>query len=105
MRWVGKDEVCRAHQRYHKTIFKNCTLQPWTSVDIRAVTQDVGIATAIGSSDGFTGTDGRVYPPSTGVLTFVLVHRSGRWLKPRRPQHERRPTRRSQQPHPALSPT
>lgn len=80
IRWVGKDEVFRAHQRYHETIFKNRTLQPWTSVDIRAVTPEVAIATAIGSGDGFTGSDGRVSPPSTGVLTFVLVHRSGRWL-------------------------
>ncbi len=80
MRWVGKDEVFRAHQRYHETIFKNRTLQPWTTVDIRSVTPDVAIVTAVGDADGFTGTDGRIHPPSTSMLTFVLVHRSGRWL-------------------------
>ncbi len=80
MWWRGQDEVFRAHQRYHETIFKTRSLQPWKEVSIRSVTPDVAIATALGDADGFTGTDGRVFPPSTSILTFVFVHRGGRWL-------------------------
>ncbi len=80
MWWRGKDEVYRAHQAYHETIFKTRTLQPWKQVSIRAVAPDVAVATAIGDGEGFTGSDGRVFPPSTSVLTYVFVHRDGRWL-------------------------
>lgn len=80
MHWVGRDEVYQAHQRYHETIFKTRSLQPWSSVTLRAITPDVVIATTVGDGEGFTGTDGRVFPPSTSILTYVLVHRDGRWL-------------------------
>ncbi len=79
MWWQGRDDVYRAHEKYHETIFKSRTLKPWKQVDLRAVTPDVIIATAIGEGDGFTGSDGRIFPPSTSILTFVLVKRSGRW--------------------------
>jgi len=80
MWWHGKDEVYRAHEKYHETIFKNRNLNPWKEVSIRGVSADVAVATTIGSGDGFTGMDGRVFPPSTGILTFVLVRRDGHWL-------------------------
>jgi uncharacterized protein (TIGR02246 family) len=80
MRWQGRDEVYRAHQTYHQTIFKNRNLQPWKLVSIRAITPDVAIATTSGDADGYTTPDGRARPPSTSMLTYVLVHRDGRWL-------------------------
>jgi len=78
MWWRGK--VYRAHEKYHETIFKTRNLQPWKEVSIRAVSADVAVATAIGDGEGFTGTDGRIFPPSTSILTYVLVRRDGHWL-------------------------
>ena len=80
MWWRGRDEVYRAHQAYHQTIFKNRNLKPWTTVSLRPITPDVVIATAIGDGDAFTGAGGRFFPASTSILTYVLVHREGRWL-------------------------
>ncbi|MGA2850083.1 MAG: SgcJ/EcaC family oxidoreductase [Terracidiphilus sp.] len=80
MRWQGRDEVYRAHETYHQTIFKNRNLQPWKLVSIRAITPDVAIATTSGDADGYTTPDGRARPPSTSMLTYVLVHRDGRWM-------------------------
>jgi uncharacterized protein (TIGR02246 family) len=80
MWWRGRDEVYRAHEAYHETIFKHRDLQPWKTVSIRAITRDVAVATAIGDGDGFTGTDGRVFPPSTSMLSYVMVRRDGHWL-------------------------
>jgi uncharacterized protein (TIGR02246 family) len=80
MRWRGRDDVYTAHEKYHETIFKTRKLSPWTTVDIRAITPDVAVVTAIGDGEGFTGSDGRVFPPSTSILTYVLIHRDGRWL-------------------------
>ena len=80
MRWVGRDEVFQAHERYHQTLFRNRTLYPLTTLDIRAITPDVAIVTASGKADGYTTSNGTLRPPSSGVLTYVLVHRDGRWL-------------------------
>ena len=80
MWWRGRDEVYRAHEKYHETIFKTRSLSPWKEVSIRPITPDVAVATAIGDGEGFTGNGGRVFPPSTSILTYVLVHRDGRWL-------------------------
>lgn len=79
MWWRGKDEVYRAHEAYHETIFKHRSLSPWSELNIRAITPDVAVATAIGDGEGFTGTDGRVFPPSTSILSYVLVRRDGKW--------------------------
>ncbi len=79
MWWRGRDEVYRAHQKYHETIFKTRNLQPWKEVSIRGIAPGVAVATAIGDGDGFTGGGGRVFPPSTSILTYVFVRRDGRW--------------------------
>ena len=80
MRWVGRDDVFKAHQQYHQTIFKTRTLHPFTTLDIRAITPDVAVVTASGEADGYTTPDGLARPASTSMLTYVLVHRDGRWL-------------------------
>ncbi|RXH58551.1 SgcJ/EcaC family oxidoreductase [Granulicella sibirica] len=80
MWWRGRDEVYQAHEKYHQTIFKTRNLSPWKQVAIRPITPDVAVVTAFGDAEGFTGNGGRVFPPSTSALTFVFVHRDGRWL-------------------------
>ena len=80
MWWRGRDDVYKAHEKYHETIFKTRSLQPWKQVSLRAITPEVVIATAIGDGEGFTGTDGRIFPPSTSILSYVFVRRNGRWL-------------------------
>ncbi len=81
MVWRGKAEVYQAHETYHQTIFRTRNLSPLSMLEIRAVTPDVAIVTASGEADGFTTTSGRAMPPSTSMLTYVLVRRGGRrWI-------------------------
>jgi uncharacterized protein (TIGR02246 family) len=72
--------VYRAHEAYHRTIFKNRQLHEPEIVSLRSITSDVVIATIIQAADGFTTPDGRVEPPGRAMLTEVFVRRDGKWL-------------------------
>lgn len=80
MWWRGKAQVFKAHEAFHKTIFKNRQLHEPETVVLRAVARDTVIVTSVGKADGFTTPSGHVEPPSRNVLTEVFVRRDGRWL-------------------------
>jgi len=80
MWWKGRDQVYRAHEAYHRTIFKNRQLHEPEIVSLRSITSYVVIATIIQAADGFTTPDGRVEPPGRATLTEVFVRRDGKWL-------------------------
>lgn len=80
MRWRGKDEVFRAHEAFHKTVFAKRQIHDPEQVDVRAVAPDAAIVTAIEPTDGYTSPNGREMPPTRDVLTLVYARRNGKWL-------------------------
>jgi uncharacterized protein (TIGR02246 family) len=80
MAWRGKAQVFLAHDRMHKTTFKNRQWQNAESTAIRQVAPGVAIVTEAVPMDGFTMPDGSLTPPSMNMLTLVLVRREGHWL-------------------------
>ena len=80
MRWKGKEQVYRAHQAFHQTIFKNRQLHEPESTELRPVAPDCVVAMIVQAADGFTTPSGHVEPPGRGVLTVVFINRNGTWL-------------------------
>jgi len=80
MWWKGRDQVYKAHEAYHQTIFKDRQLHEPETVSLRSITPDVVIATIIQTADGYTTPSGHVEPAGRAALTEVFVRREGRWL-------------------------
>ena len=80
MWWKGKDQVFRAHQTYHQTIFKHRQLHAPETVELRGITPDVVLATIVQAADGFTTPTGHTEPAGRAVLTEVFIRHEGRWL-------------------------
>lgn len=80
MWWKGKDQVYRAHEAYHQTIFKNRQLHDSETTVMRSVSPDTVIVTEIVPADAYTTPDGQPRPASRNVLTEVFVRRSGKWM-------------------------
>lgn len=80
MAWRGKAQVFLAHDRMHKTTFKNRQWQNAETTEIRQVAPGVVIVTEAVPMDGFAMQDGSLAPPSWNMLTLVLVRGEGRWL-------------------------
>lgn len=80
MRWRGKAQVFLAHDRMHKTTFKDRQWRDASAKDLRLIAPGVAIVTEAVPMDGFPAPDGRTTPPSDNMLTHVFVHRGGRWL-------------------------
>ncbi len=80
MWWRGKDEVFRAHDAFHRTIFKDRSFPPPDTVVLRHVAPDTVIANIEGMTGAFTSPDGHFRPAARNVLTEVFVKRDGRWL-------------------------
>ena len=80
MWWRGKDEVFRAHDAYHRTIFKDRSFPPPDTVILRHVAPDTVIANIEGMTGAFTSPSGVYRPAARNVLTEVFVKRDGHWL-------------------------
>lgn len=80
MWWKGKDQVYRAHEAFHRTIFKTRSIHAAESVNLRQVAPDAIIVTTLTPADGFTTPSGHVEPPAKNILTLVFVKRGDRWL-------------------------
>lgn len=80
MWWHGKDEVFRAHDAYHRTIFKDRSFPPPDSVVLRHVGPDTIVANIEGMTGAFTGPSGTPHPAARNILTEVFVKQNGRWL-------------------------
>lgn len=80
MCWRGKAQVFLAHDRMHKTTFKDRQWHDAESTELRQVAPGTVIVTQAVPMDGFPMPDGSPALPNRNMLTLVLVHRSGRWL-------------------------
>lgn len=80
MWWHGKDEVYRALDTYHRTIFKDTSFLPPDAVVMRHVAPDTVIVNIEARTGAFTGVSGAQYPASRSVLTEVFVKHNGQWL-------------------------
>jgi uncharacterized protein (TIGR02246 family) len=80
MHWVGKAQVYKAHARLHETMFKGRSLKDATDVTMRRIAPDAVVVTSIVPADGFTDSQGRVFPANRNVLTETFVLRDGHWL-------------------------
>lgn len=76
--WKGREEIRKAHEFSHATMFSNSRL---TLLDrsVRFPVAQVAIARARWSLEGHVAPDGAALPPRTGVLLNVLSNVSGRW--------------------------
>ena len=79
MWWQGKDDVYKAHEAFHKTIFRNHSLHI-DQVSVRKITTDVAVAICTMSVDAFTTPSGQVRPKSQDRLSVVLRKAGKRWL-------------------------
>jgi uncharacterized protein (TIGR02246 family) len=80
MWWKGKDQVYRAHEAFHQTIFKNRQLHDPETMAMRLVAPDAVIVTEVIPADAYTTPDGRPQPANRNVLTEVFVRRQGKWV-------------------------
>jgi uncharacterized protein (TIGR02246 family) len=80
MWWKGKDQVYRAHEAFHQTIFKNRQLHDPETMAMRLVAPDAVIVTEVIPADAYTTTDGRPQAANRNVLTEVFVRREGKWV-------------------------
>lgn len=80
MCWRGKAQVFLAHDRMHKTTFKDRQWHDAETTELRQVAPGVVIVTQTIPMDGFPAPNGTIAPPNRNMLTLVFVHRDGRWL-------------------------
>ena len=80
MAWRGKAQVLLAHDRMHRTTFKDRQWNDAEATELRLVAPGVVIATQAIPMDGFRSPDGTPAAPNRNLLTLVLVHRDTRWL-------------------------
>jgi uncharacterized protein (TIGR02246 family) len=79
MRWVGREEIEKAHSASHATIFKTSTLKLGETT-VRFLKPDVATARSVWTLSGLMSANGQVAPTRTGILTHVLVRTDGHWL-------------------------
>lgn len=77
--WKGKDEIKKAHERTHATLFKNSRLAI-KDVSVRFPAAGIAVARSRWVLEGHVSPEGAPLPPRSGILLTVLEHRSGAWL-------------------------
>ena len=80
MAWRGKAQVFLAHDRMHRTTFKDRQWNNPETTELREISPGVVIVTQPIPMDGFRMPDGSSVAPSRNMLTLVLVRRDARWL-------------------------
>lgn len=80
MCWRGKAQVFLAHDRMHRTTFKNRQWHNPETTVLRQIAPGVAIVTEAVPIDGFPAPDGSQTSPSRDMLTLVFVHRGERSL-------------------------
>jgi uncharacterized protein (TIGR02246 family) len=78
MHWRGKKAVVKAHEVFHRTIFRNTDMTP-TGVGIRVVTSEVAIAVVTLKAGEFTAPDGKQMAGTQDRLSVILVKGEGGW--------------------------
>jgi uncharacterized protein (TIGR02246 family) len=79
MWWRGRAEIVRALEAFHATMFSHVQLHE-VSLDIRAITPDVVIATETISQDAYNPLGGTEVKAGLTRCTYTLVKRNGSWL-------------------------
>jgi uncharacterized protein (TIGR02246 family) len=75
----GRPEIVKAHQSYHATIFRHIDIHQ-ISLDVRAIAQDVVIATQMLKIGDRRSSDDSSSESIKHRMTFVLVKKDGSWL-------------------------
>ncbi|MBX6421547.1 MAG: SgcJ/EcaC family oxidoreductase [Nevskia sp.] len=76
--WKGRDEIKKAHEFTHATMFKNSRLTI-TDVFVRFPVASIAIARSRWVLEGHVSPEGAPLPPRTGILLSVLARSSGVW--------------------------
>lgn len=76
--WKGRDEIKKAHEFTHATMFKNSRLTI-TDVSIRFPVASIAIARSRWVLEGHVSPEGAPLPPRTGILLSVLARSSEVW--------------------------
>ena len=76
--WKGRDEIRKAHEFAHATMFKTSRLTI-TEVAVRFPAADLAIARARWVLEGHLAPDGSALPARTGVLLNLLARSAGNW--------------------------
>ncbi len=79
VRWVGREEITKAHAAVHTTIFKASTLKIGETT-IRFLKPDIATARSVCALTGQMLPNGQVAPMRTVILTHVMVRTDGHWL-------------------------
>jgi uncharacterized protein (TIGR02246 family) len=79
MRWVGKQQVVRAHERLLATRYKGVDVHN-TGFDAQLIAPGVALVTWFSYVDAFTMPDGTKMPQMKTIGTLVMVQRGERWL-------------------------
>lgn len=77
--WRGRDEIRKAHEFTHATMFRNSRLTI-SETDIRFPADTIAIARSRWRLEGHVSPEGQPLPARTGILVHVLAHTSGTWL-------------------------
>jgi len=79
MHWWGKAAVVKAHEVFHRTIFRN-TEMTITDVAITVITSDAAVAVVTLKMGEFTTPDGeRKMAAAQDRLSLILAKREGGW--------------------------
>lgn len=76
--WKGRDEIRKAHQFAHATMFKSSRLAIET-VSVRFPVEELAIARARWRLEGHVSPEGAPLPPREGVLLNVLSRGPSGW--------------------------
>lgn len=76
--WKGRDEIKKAHELTHATMFKNSRLTI-IDVSVRFPVASIAIARSRWVLEGHVSPEGAPLPPRTGILLSVLARSSGVW--------------------------
>jgi uncharacterized protein (TIGR02246 family) len=79
LRWVGREEIIKAHAAVHATMFKASALSIGETT-VRFLKPDVATARSVCTLSGQTSASGQVVPTRTAILTHALIRTGGHWL-------------------------
>ena len=80
MWWKGKEQVYKALNAFHQTMFKDRQVHEPQSTQLRMIAPNCVVANFIQTIDGFTTPSGQFLPAGRSVLTEVFVKHNGKWL-------------------------
>lgn len=76
--WKGRDEIRRAHEATHATMFRNSRLT-LLETTVRFPSPQIAIARSRWRLEGHVAPDGQPLPERSGVLVNVLASEGGAW--------------------------